>query len=417
MAALVAAVGCVAWVASSTASTRSRTPTPSGTLHIFWTSEFAAAMNPTIRAFERAYPKVHVALQSTPGSNIQNVLVPEIQGGNPPDLAYTCAGSGTPYCEGALGPAGAKDLLPVSGPWTSGVIPSVSKYLKYGGKFYAAPIAIAPEAIFYNTSIFKSLKLVPPTRFSQLLTDCKKIAAAGKAPFVLEPPIITPSYFFDTLSTHLVFAKDPNWISQEIAHKTTFATTPGWREVVNDWVAMKNDQCINANEAGNTPTEALTAMARGQAAMILVSSDAYSQIKAINPKVKLSSFDMPGDTASERGSTIGIIMNMDHFKGGHNPVAADAFLNFFEQPAQLARFAKLADVLAVPEYAAGKFPSYLAPLESDAKYRTIPEPSTGYPSPTWLTEVDPSLISLLTGQTTVAQELQTMQNGFFGTTG
>ena len=418
MAVLAGLLGAAGWVAtaSQASSPKAGTAAPSGSLRILWVTELPAPMQAVVKGFEKAYPKVHVNLELVSGQNLQTVLTPQVRAGNPPDIAYTCGGAETPYCVGALDPKGDNALLPLSGPWataTTKAIPDVAKFLTVKGKYYAAPLGLSAEMIFYNKTIFSSLGLKPPKLFSQLLSDCEKIAATGKTPFGFQAPITTPSYFMDEAATHFVFYKDPNWAAQRIAGKTTFSKTAGWHRVLQAWLQMKNDKCFSPGAAGETSSsQAITDIAAGNTAMLIASTNTYPALLGINPKLQLGAFDMPGDSVAQRGATVGITFNLDVFRRGGNPTAARAFINFAERPSELKAFNQLAGTTSVNDFATGRLPSFLDELKSEAKYRTVIQPSTAYPSASWVAQGVPSMIGLLTGQVSISQELVAL-NGYF----
>ena len=409
----VLACSCVAAVFSSAATASGKLAAkPSGSLSMLWPTSTAPPMQAIVKRFEKLYPKVHVVLDLVPGQSIQTVLGPEVAGGDPPDISYTCAGAEAPYCLGALDPRGSNELSSLSGPWTAGIAASVANPMKVGGKWYGAPLGVGPEGLFYNRGIFSAMHLQVPLLFSQLLADCKKIAATGKTPIASIAPITTPSYFFDTLSSHLVFYSDPSWIKQKLAGKVSFASSPGWQQVVQDFLTMKNDSCFSADAASESPSEAVSTIASGTAAMVIDSSNDYSSYTAANPKLKLGFFSMPGSSLKQRVMTFGEIFNLDVFKKAHNPVAARAFINFIEQPAQNEYFGKLLSAVSLHDLASDNLPSWMPTVAADAKVRLMAQPSSNYPGVTWVTGACPSLESLLTGQETVAQQLATMDKDF-----
>ena len=409
----VVACSCVAAVFSSAATASGKLAAkPSGSVSILWPTSIAPPMQAIVTRFEKVYPKVHVVLDQVPAQSIQTVLGPEVAGGNPPDIAYTCAGAEAPYCLGALDPRGSNELSSLSGPWTAGIAATVANPMKVGGKWYGAPLGVGPEGLFYNKAIFSSLHLKVPMLFSQLLSDCKKIAATGKTPIASEAPISTTSYFFDTMSSHLVFYSDPSWIKQKLAGKVSFASSPGWHQVVQDWVTMKNDKCFSADAASESPSEAVSTIASGTAAMVIDSSNDYSGYTGANPKLKLGFFSMPGTSLKQRVMTFGEIFNLDVFKRGGNQTAAKAFINFIEEPVENKYFDKLLSAVSLSDLASDNLPSWMPTVKADAKVRLMAQPSSNYPGVTWVTGACPSLESLLTGQETVAQQLATMDKDF-----
>jgi raffinose/stachyose/melibiose transport system substrate-binding protein len=388
---------------------------------VLWSGGDAPPMQAVVKNFEKAYPNVHVDLQIVPGQNLQTVLSPEVQAGNPPDVAYTCPGTETPYCLGPLepkspaNPTGSDKLAPLTGPWTKHQVLAVRQGMMQNGTWYGAPLGLAPEVVYYNTKIFSSLGLTPPTRFSQLLSICQKIAASGKTPMAFIAPIDTPNYYLDMAATHFVFAQDPNWTKKREANQVTFANTPGWQRVIQAFVQMKNAKCFSPQAPGETTDQAIASMAQGNSVMLMHSSEAYGTIKAVNPKLTLGAFDFPGDSTAQRAATVGVIWDLDIFKQAHNPTAARAFVNFAMQPAQTELFNRIGGTVSAADLKKGDLPTFLAGIKSDAAYKTMSQPSSSFPTTTWITTVDPSLVGLLSGQITASQQLKTMDQNFSAT--
>ena len=150
----VVACSCVAAVFSSAATASGKLAAkPSGNLTILWGTSTGPPMQAIVKRFEKVYPKVHVVLDLVPGQSIQTVLGPEVAGGNPPDIAYTCAGAEAPYCLGSLDPRGSNEVAPLSGPWTKGIAASVANPMKVGGKWYGAPLGVGPEGLLDRKSV------------------------------------------------------------------------------------------------------------------------------------------------------------------------------------------------------------------------------------------------------------------------
>ena len=394
------------------AKPRPPVPRPSGTLTIVAGAQSEIALTAVIKKFELAYPRVNVQPQYVDGSNLSAVLSVQIQAGNVPDIAFAGAGRSAPYYiwslspRGPNSPTGANKLLAIAGPWTKSLPPSVAAYMQVNHKYYGAPVGVTPEVVMYNTAIFNSLGLKPPRTFSQLLSVCQKITAAGKTPFAYAGPLTTPYAFLDGALSRFVYASDPTWNAQRLAHKVSVTTSPGWKRTLAAWLQMKAGNCFAPGAVATTQPQALADFAQGSAAMFMGFSAFYGAIAAISPNINVNSFDFPGDTAKQRGVAVGLQQNLEVFKGGHNRTAARAFINFIMLPKEAALYDNLTGGISLHDYTKGTLPPFLSGIEADAKYRTVVAPSTAIPFSTWLTSGVPLMVSLYTGQLSPAQTLQ-----------
>ena len=383
----------------------SKAPALSGKLSLLWTSAQLGVMQKVVNAFERAYPKVHVALSGVDALALTTALTPLIQAGNPPDLAYAAPGRVAPYAVETVEPK----LLRLTGPWTKQLPPVFqSPEVGYNGKtgsYLAAPLGIAPEGIVYNQTLFAALGLHIPTTFSQLLGLCAKINADGKTPLGFAVPVATPFIYLDEAAPLFVFGKDPNWIAQRVAGKVSFSTSAGWRKVIVNWQAMVNAKCFSPGATGQGLTQDIAGMAHGATVMDIDESPTLGAIQAAAPGIHLGMFDMPGDNASQRGAVIGLVNNIMAFKT-HHAALQQAFINFLMTPRELQVYNAGNGTLSPSEWAKRQLPASWAPIAADAKHRTTLSPGDEMPSENWLLGSTNPLVELMTGQlTSVSQVL------------
>src|SRR5258708_3048686 len=165
------------------APTASESPKTPVTLNLTMHNAYKAATDQLIANLSSAYPYIEIKATYLTGGQINQIVPTQFQAGNAPDVLWMGAGTGGPVTAGTLGKAG-KVLDLSNRAWVKDVA-AVAPEASYNGKIYGFPVGLTPAAVFYNSQLFKQLGLTVPGTFTQLLTMCKQIRAAGKIPFAL----------------------------------------------------------------------------------------------------------------------------------------------------------------------------------------------------------------------------------------
>ena len=343
---------------------------PSGKVTVLWSTGVTAGLDADITNFEKAYPNIHVAVESVPITAFSQTLLPRIRAGNPPDLFNVEEANSGGF--GVWPFAQQNDLADLSGsPWAKGLAADIKPYVSLKGRVYGAPLGFNVVGIFANSEVFKSLSLKTPSSVADLLTTCKKLAAAGKIPIAWNGPLIAPATALAGFAGTLVLGSDPNWAAQRTAHRVTFANSPLWRSVFQLWQEMKAANCFSPGALGTSAADANRQFATGQAAMMFGAGENYPALIAINPRLHAEMINYPYEVRSQRGMAYdGVDLAMA--RNAPNPNATKLFLNYMEQPHPNAVYNALSDSISTADFANRVFPPQFKAALVDSAYRTFP---------------------------------------------
>jgi raffinose/stachyose/melibiose transport system substrate-binding protein len=407
----VAAVLVVCTALTVGLSTVAAKPQAAVTLTIEQVNTGQQATDAIIKRFEAANPNIKVEATYLPSSTLANLIPTQLQSGTAPDLIYVTPGG---QKIGSVWPlAAAGKLLDLSGqPWFKRMGGKQQQQLSsFQGRVYSWPMAFIPDFVAYNTALFAQLKLKIPKSFAQMLTMCKTISAAGKIPFAAGfNDTGTWSIISRMLYEQTVFGVNPNWTTDRIAKKTTFAGTPGWRLALQRLVDMKRAGCFQAGAAGATRTGIYPLFARGQAVMMMVATSEMPTVLGINPDLKYAYFNPPfafNPAAQMVAVPASVMLGVN--KATKHPAEARAFISFAARAAQSSYYNQIGLTIAPYDLQRGIVPASMkaiAPLIRSGKYRVGDE--TYWDSTVYQTGLQPAIQGLITGQATVADTLKSL---------
>jgi raffinose/stachyose/melibiose transport system substrate-binding protein len=362
-AAALLAAGCSS-SGSSASGTSASSAGATGTIRLYMISTFQSALSPAIASFEKANPDIHVNVQYVPpGNAFEQTLATEIQGGNAPDVFYTNPGYASLGSASLLLLAKNGKVADLSSqPWAS-QIPQQARSLYFiGSKLYGLPLGGSTSGMVYNETEFAKLGLTPPSTWPELLQLCGKIRAAGKIPVALAGQV--PAFLPVSIAASTVYASDPSWDAQLAAHKTSFASTPGWQLALQQISQMNKAGCFQAGAVGTPITQAFQMTASGQALMFQGPTGALGAIAPVAHGATFGAFPIPGNNpASTRvfvsfGDSLAVSAHSAH------EAAAIKFIDFLAQPANATPVATAGGDISLPQITGGQLPSNLAPFSS-----------------------------------------------------
>jgi len=246
--------------------------------------------------------------------------------------------------------------------------------------------------------------LQPPATFSDLVSLCGKIKAAGKQPMALAGQ--APGLYALGPAVNTVYATTPDWTQKRIAGSVTFAGTPGWAAALQEFSDLNGAGCFRQGAAADTIIQASQQLGSGQAVMWIAPSAAIASIANANPNFKVAMMPIPGPTAD---ATRAVTEYNDSFSvNAHskNIDAAMKLVNFLATPDQQRAYAKIEGEISVPDSVTGTLPpqySAFASLLQANKGITLP--SLVWPNPAVGTALTPDMQGLLTGQKAVKDVL------------
>jgi raffinose/stachyose/melibiose transport system substrate-binding protein len=392
-------------VAASTAQTQPVTLTFLGTV------ESRAGWDVVIANFERAYPNIKIDDSYVPGSQFGPLLLTQLQAGTPPDLFTIQPGAGSNYGLYALGSQG--KLLDLTGsPWTKRVPKAAQKLALIKNRVYGFQATYTTVAMLYNTKLFGSLALTAPTKFSELLGMCRKIAATGKVPVALGAA--SPNAVISLLvllAANNVYGVDPTWNVKRLQHKTTFAGSALWKRVMQSIVEMRDSGCFPPSPAAVTASAQYAMMASEQAVMMPSTSGEIAVVKQINSGIQVKQFAWPADNAKDTKTVLASAQSaLVVAKATAHPNEAKVFVNFIARPKQNSLLNRVGSTLAgddvnkgiIPDFAQPLKPLFVAGRVQSAFISTLPYPNKGIVIPNFTGQIT----GLFTGQRTSQQILE-----------
>src|SRR5579864_8229400 len=147
-----------------------------------WTGAEATAFGDVIKAFNKVYPKVHIAYNPV-GNNVPTVLATAIAGGHPPDMADIAQ----PGLVKQLAQQGhLKPITYAQSTVSANFAPAWSKLGSVNGKLYAIVFKAANKSLYwYNVPDFKAAGVKAPKTWAQLQSAASTIKSSGVPPYSL----------------------------------------------------------------------------------------------------------------------------------------------------------------------------------------------------------------------------------------
>jgi raffinose/stachyose/melibiose transport system substrate-binding protein len=365
----------------------------------------------TIQDFEHKYPNIKVKASFQEVTAFSTLLATQLQAGNAPDIFTVNAGTGSSTSIAALAPAN-KLLDLTSSPWVKRIPSGGRKYFSHKNKVYGWPMAVSTNGVFYNTDLFRKLKLSTPKNLKDFYALCPKIKAAGKTPIALGFAGSTTgiSVLVLHLTNEFVYGQDKTWVAKRIANKVTFASSPLWRALFQSIDKMNKSGCFNENPAGTSyPNGAGNLVASGQAVMEFLSGGTINSVTSINPNINYAMFQLPPDNSGGKHTvaSVGFNLSVGANAATKHPEEVRKFLNYAADANVNYTWATNAGSIAALNATKGLFPSYLAasakPLAKAGRLSL--NQSIQIPNPGFNIALTNNVIGLLTGQQTVSGAL------------
>jgi multiple sugar transport system substrate-binding protein len=123
-----------------------------------------------------------IPVQVIPASNLTQQVAQGFAGGQPPDLFYLDPLTFQNYAKD-----GVLDAYPSSLPTANGFSPALQQAFTYKSTFTCDPKDASTLALYVNTADWQAAGLsAPPTTWSQLQADAKKLTTGGRAGLVID---------------------------------------------------------------------------------------------------------------------------------------------------------------------------------------------------------------------------------------
>lgn len=212
-------------------------------------------------AGEHAYADVLAAYSEETGVPVEVIPYPsdtyntqvttQLQAGNAADVMILAPGTGQPFSVITLAEAGF--LEPLDDTSTS-ILPAETEPLyQIDGSTYAQPTALVPVGLVYNPGAAEEVGISEfPKSFDDLLDACATARDGGKSFIVLAGGVpFNTGMTSMIIASSRVYEQDPDWNAQRAAGDVTFADS-GWRDALEDFVALNDAGCFQDGAAGGT---------------------------------------------------------------------------------------------------------------------------------------------------------------------
>jgi raffinose/stachyose/melibiose transport system substrate-binding protein len=313
-----------------------------------------------IAAYKKVDPSVTIKATYAPTDQLQTALRAQLGAGNAPDLFVDWPGNGSAMAVQQLAPTGlVADLSDQA--WIKAVPNGLKPLLGDKGKTYMWSPGVTPIGVIYNKPVFKQAGISsPPTTWSELLADARKLKASGHVPFAVgnQTPWITQLIPY-AIAPSTAFNQDPNLAQDMLAGRKTFSDS-GWRTVFQRYLELFRQGDFNKSPNGTTYEQTQQLVGSGKAAMaVQVIAAMPPFLAAAKSKSDLGTFPFPAaDSASALKIPAGVDAGLAASAHGKHLAEAKKFIAFIGRPENMATFSKL--TFSIP--LVGADPSKVDPL-------------------------------------------------------
>lgn len=344
-----------------------------------------------------------------PSDAYNTQVTTQLQAGNAADVMILAPGTGQPISLVNLSDAGFLEPLDDA---SAGVIPEGTEAL-YGsdGEVYGQPTSLGTSSLIWNPAAAEEVGIDEfPTTFDDLLDACTTARDGGKSFTVLAgSAVFNTGLLAQIISATRVYEETPDWNEQRAAGDVTFADS-GWRQALEDIVAMNEGGCFQDGAAGGTFDSITNGIGGGSSLTAAVPGSAAT---SINTGAKLETVVQAFPPADDQGQ---FMLASANYAWAVNAKADDAakksaqeFLAWVAEPEQAQTFADLSGAVPITGVSADTLlPVYqpVAELLESGAY-------TGLPNATWPNSdvydaLGVGVQGLLTGQKTVDAVLDEM---------
>lgn len=366
--------------------------------------------------FGKLHPQLKIKVDGNPRVWMQ--LQPRFIAGNPPDLAFP----GWDMDHWALAEEGQlMDLTDAlkskpfegEGTWGDTFDPKILKLGQLEGRQFVLPYYVMQHGWWYDPGLFEKHGWTPPKTYSELLTLCEQIRAAGIAPITFQGQY--PYYMFNGMV--LPWACSIGGIEAVNAAQNL---EPGaWKSPAILQAAKMIDELnkkgyFQKGAVAMSHTESQQEFLQGKAAMIPCGTWLESEMKNVMPPGATIRFFLPPVVEGGKGDTTALIIGIEPWMvptDAKNPNAAVALYKYMTCLSSAKKFVqqkgtlmsiKGSDQVELPE-------TLKAPAEAMAKSGTLwaVQYSTWYKE--FAKEQQNALTAMLNGEATPEQFCDRME--------
>lgn len=365
------------------------------------------------------YAQMTAAYSEETGAEIEVIPYPsdayntqvttQLQAGNAADVMILAPGTGQPISLITLSEAGFLEPLDET---SAGVIPEGTEGL-YGsdGEAYGQPTSLGTSSLVWNPAAAEEVGIDEfPATFDELLDACTTARDGGKSFTVLAgSAVFNTGLLAQIIAATRVYAETPDWNEQRAAGDVTFADS-GWRQTLEDIVAMNDGGCFQDGAAGGTFDSITNGIGGGTSLSAAVPGSAAT---SINTGAKLETVVEAFPPAEGQDD---FMLASANYAWAINAKADDSakasaqeFLDWVAEPKQAQTFADLSGAVPITGVSTETLlPVYqpVAELLESGAYTGLPNAT--WPNPKVYEALGTGVQGLLTGQKTVDAVLEEM---------
>ena len=244
-----------------------------------------------VARFKKAYPGINVTHNTVDHEGFKTAIRTYLASDNPPDVLTWFAGNRMrAFSERGLA-ADIGDVWTKNG-FTKSFPKGMQELSKSNGKFVFVPTNYYWWAVYYRKDLFAKLGLKEAQTWTQMLSLCDKLNAAGVTPMVTGSKFLWPlGGWFDFLNMRV---NGPKFHFDVTDGKIPY-TDARVRKVFTYWKQMLDKKCFNSDSASLDWHEAAALMSASEpkGAMFLMGDFLRDQWKDGNEKTQLDFFRFP----------------------------------------------------------------------------------------------------------------------------
>ncbi|MBC6495648.1 ABC transporter substrate-binding protein [Microbacterium sp. 4-7] len=367
------------------------------------------------KAYMDANPDVKITLNPTPNDKYGETIRTQLQAGNASDVIQTTPGSGD--ARGLIPLAEAGFLEPL-GDTATGLVPAGSEPIfEIDGETYGQPMdfTIAAVVASMGTAAMNGLDEFP-TDEESLYAACDALSADGKSLLALAGAAgPNAGLTAQGIAATRVYAEDPDWNTKRADGDTTFAESDGWKDTLQTLIDLKDGGCFQPGAEGGGFDAITNGLAQGTSVGSFIPSGSAVEIATAAPAeadFKVQPFPAAdgGDPYILASSNYTISINA----ASKMKPAAEEFVEWLATDEAQELYYEKSGLLPISGYEnldlSDTIYSPVVDLIADGSYATLP--NNIWPNPSVYEALQVGVQGLLTGQKTIDQVLQDMDNAW-----
>lgn len=367
------------------------------------------------KAYVEANPDVTITTNPTPNDKYGETIRTQLQAGNASDVIQTTPGAGDAR---GLVPLAEAGFLEPLGATAKGLVPAGSESLfELDGEVYGQPMDFTIAAVVASMGTAGQNGISEwPTTESELFDACTTLAADGKSLLALAGAAgPNAGLTAQGIAATRVYAQDPDWNAQRAEGKTTFADSDGWKDTLQTVVDLHDGGCFQAGAEGGGFDAITNGLAQGTSVGSFIPSGSAVEIATAAPPE--ADFKVQPFPAADGGDAY--ILASSNYTISINAAskvksAAAEFVEWLATEEAQTLYYEKSGLLPIAGYQSldlsDTIYSPVVDLIADGAYTTLP--NNVWPNPSVYEALQVGVQGLLTGQKSIDQVLQEMDNAW-----